>query len=137
MSPFPLCLRQPLPSTGSGSGTIRAARQVQAAVVVMRRWLSLSKPPAPDRRIVYFNEQTAIRSAILPRGEWMMKFVWGRALRYFKRSPACALRLSEFSGSLVRKADFTSTFLRQFEGVLEGGIEEGQFRSRQRPDVVG
>jgi hypothetical protein len=37
-------------------------------MVVMRRWLSLSKPPPPlDRRIVYFGEQTAIRSAILRR----------------------------------------------------------------------
>jgi hypothetical protein len=50
----------------------------------MRRWLSLSKPPPPDMRIVYFGEQTgaqgrpseaAIRSAILQRGEKKRKFV--------------------------------------------------------------
>jgi len=49
----------------SGSATDSAA--------ALRRWLSLSKPPPPDMRVVYFGEQTAIRSAILRRGKLRMK----------------------------------------------------------------
>ena len=57
-----------LPSTSSGSATYSAAD--------IRRWLSLSKPPPPpDMRIVYFGEQTAIRSAILRRDEQKMNSV--------------------------------------------------------------